>query len=90
MGLHLGTARMFDPHVTRSELIHDNARNIRDGVAYLEYCKRHTRSWAFMVRCYHVGKPKERMIEHCFLSDKLARSDVEIAPYVLAIKRRMK
>lgn len=90
MGLHLGTARKFDPGVTRYQLIHDNRRNIRDGVAFLAYCKRHTRSWAFMVRCYNRGMPQERRIEACFVSLKPARSDAEFSPYVRAIKARMK
>jgi hypothetical protein len=90
MGLHLSTARMFDPHVTRYELIHDNRRNIRDGVAFLVYCKRHTRTWAMGVRCFHVGLPQERRIEACFVSLKLARSDAEFSPYVVKIKERMK
>jgi hypothetical protein len=90
MGLHLGTARMFDPGVTRYELIHDNRRNIRDGVAYLEYCKQHTRMWAEAVRCFHIGLPQQRRIEACFVSLKLARSDAEFSPYVRAIKARMK
>lgn len=90
MGLHLGTARKFDPHVTRYQLIHDNRRNIRDGVAFLVYCKRHTRTWAMGVRCFHVGEPQERRIEACFVSLKLVRSDAEFSPYVRAIKSRMR
>lgn len=90
MGLHLGTAQKFDPTVTRYQLIHDNRRNIRDGVAFLVYCKRHTRTWAMGVRCFHVGMPQERRIEACFVNLKLASSDAEFSQYVLKIKERMK
>jgi hypothetical protein len=81
MGLHLSTARMFDPGVTKRQLIHDDLRNIRDGVAFLRYCMAHTHSWRRGVVCFHVGLPHERTM-----------TDYQInhSPYLAAIIRRMK
>jgi hypothetical protein len=81
MGLHLETARMFDPGVTRYQLIHDNRRNIRDGVAFLVYCKAKTDSWRRMVACYHYGHPAER---------KMTDEQINQDQYVQNIIWRMK
>jgi hypothetical protein len=81
MGLHLGTARMFDPHVTRYQLIHDNRRNIRDGVAFLVYCKAKTDSWRRMLVCYHRGE---------FAEAKMTDEQINQDQYVQTIIWRMK
>lgn len=80
LGIKRSTARLFDPLVSRSELTTDNARNIRDGLAFLLYCRSETTSMRRMVAAYHYGVPTE---------SKMSDAQIDSDPYVLAIVRRL-
>jgi hypothetical protein len=74
------TARIFDPGVTREELTRDNQRNIKDGLAFLLYCRTNTTSWRRSVACFHWGLPHESQ-----MSDTEINSDA----YVSAVIARL-
>lgn len=80
-GIKRSTARLFDPSVTRLQLTQDNARNLRDGMAYLLYCRHRTKDWQHMVAAYHYGVPVE---------SQMSDSQIDADGYVKAIQRRMK
>lgn len=81
LGIKRSTARLFDSQVTRRQLTDDNARNIRDGLAYLLYCRANTAGWSEMVYCYHYGLPGEIAVK--------TEWQIVNDGYVKAVKRRM-
>lgn len=80
-GLKRSTARLFDPSVTRLQLTNDNERNIRDGLAFLLYCKARTNSWKRMVAAFHYGVPAE---------SKMSDAQIVSDGYVKAIEEKVR
>ena len=79
-GIKRSTARLFDPSVTRLQLTEDNERNIRDGLAFLLYCKARTNSWKRMVAAFHYGVPAE---------SKMSDAQIVSDGYVKAISAKL-
>ncbi len=81
LGVKRSTARLFDARVTRLALETDNYRNLLVGLAYLLYCRKHTKDWRHMVAAYHYGVPVE---------SQMSDAQIDADGYVKAIQRRMK
>lgn len=80
LGFKRATARIFDIGVSRKQLTDDDNRNLRDGLAYLLYCRERTKDWQHMVAAFHYGVPAE---------SKMSDAQIATDGYVLAIVRRL-